>query len=191
MSSLNQEYFDVFVVGDDAVVNQEELVVLVTPLGVTVHLVRRTVGCPPGVSDTNVTVQRVLKLEPLFISIDLILQHLHLALLLQDEKISVISSIKPHPGRVVAAILQSLESSDQQLQDLLPTLRCEEVEVGKYPTHDGGVEWGEKKKYHNIYSLSTAGSHSHLLSLRWLSQHFPVPTLTLASTDQTNSRGKT
>ena len=52
MSSLEQEHLDVLVVGDDAVVHNQELVPLVTPLWVTVHLIGDSVGRPASVGDT-------------------------------------------------------------------------------------------------------------------------------------------
>ena len=43
---------DVPVVGDDAVVHHQELIVLVTALRVAVHIAGGAVGRPPGVRDT-------------------------------------------------------------------------------------------------------------------------------------------
>ena len=52
MTALDQEHLDVPMVGDDPVVDDEELVVLVAPLRMTVDLVRNSVCRPPSVSNT-------------------------------------------------------------------------------------------------------------------------------------------
>ena len=52
MTALDQEHLDVPMVSDDPVVDDEELVVLVAPLRMTVDLVRNSVCRPPSVSNT-------------------------------------------------------------------------------------------------------------------------------------------
>lgn len=60
-----------------------------------------------------------------------ILEGLHFALLL-DENDSVIRRIVDgHAGRVVATVLQPLQAGHEELEDLLPALRRQVVQVRK------------------------------------------------------------
>jgi len=60
---LDQEQFNVLVVGDDAVVHQAERVLLVGALRVSVQRVRDAVRCPTCVSDANVAVGDAVKVQ--------------------------------------------------------------------------------------------------------------------------------
>ena len=85
---------------------------------------------------TNVTIQGSGEIKTSLIPVDLIFQQFNLSLLLENEKVSAVSSIQSQPGRVVAPVLQPLEAEEEEVQDLLPAPGGEEVEVGEYPAHD-------------------------------------------------------
>ena len=64
--------------GDDAVVNDNELVVLPRPVRMGVQVRGSPVGCPSGVGDTNMLGVDSLKVESLSLRQDLVLKLLHL-----------------------------------------------------------------------------------------------------------------
>ena len=69
---------DVLVVGDDAIVDHYELVVLPRPVRMRVQVRRSPVSGPSGVGDTNMLGVDSLKVEIISLGLDLVLQLLHL-----------------------------------------------------------------------------------------------------------------
>lgn len=60
-----------------------------------------------------------------------ILQVLHLALLFHQNDAIVGGIVDSHAGRVIAAVFQSLQASDEEFQDLLPAFRRQIVQIRK------------------------------------------------------------
>ncbi len=129
-------HLDILVVGQDAVVDDDELVAVVRSLGMRVPFGGDPVGGPSRMGDPAVNMMDSVKVQPLLGRLDLVLQGLDLALLLdQDGVLLAFAAVDPDAGAVVAAVLEPLEAADQEVDDLLARLRRQVVQVGEDPTH--------------------------------------------------------
>ena len=84
-SVIFQVSLHILVVGDDAVMNDNEVVVLSGPLGMRIHLRRYTMGCPTGMSNADVHVMRSFQVQVLCFGSNLILEGLDLTLFLYQN----------------------------------------------------------------------------------------------------------
>ncbi len=134
LSPTHQKLLNVLVVGEDAIVDDDKLIAGVGPLRVRVVLAGGAMGGPARVR--NAHVHRVLVLEVKVGEAgrlrrpapDGLLQRLHLALGADDLNRLVVA-VKGDARRVVAAVLQALQPSNQQLQYLPAALRLEVVQI--------------------------------------------------------------
>ena len=132
LNPTDQKLLNVLVVGEDAIVDDDKLIAGVGPLRVRVVLAGGAMGGPARVR--NAHVHRVLVLE---VKVggrlrrpapNRLLQRLHLALGADDLNRLVVA-VKGDARRVVAAVLQALQPSNQQLQYLPAALRLEVVQI--------------------------------------------------------------
>ena len=125
----------VAVVGDDAVVDEDELVVVVGALGMGVEVGGWSVGGPASVSDAAVNVEGGVHVESGFVGGDVGLKGGDLSTLLEESNVLVAVPVDGDAGGVVAAVLQSMQSLHQDVHDLAPLLLRQEVQVREDPTH--------------------------------------------------------
>ena len=136
MSTVGEEDLDIFVVGDYAVVDHQELILRVTSVRMTVDVGGGSVGRPSCVSDANVTIQNAIKVERLLLGVDLLLQQLDFALGLDNPDGGGVDVIQSQASTVIPTVLQSLQPLQQQFKNLLASPWCQKVEIRKYSTHD-------------------------------------------------------
>ncbi len=129
---------DVFEVGDDAIVDDQEPVRNVRPLGMRVHRRRSTVGSPPSVRYPDVGFVNAVQAERFLQLNNEVLQCPYFSRLLDDVGLDV--AVDDYAGRVIAAVLEPLETLDKQFQDLTTGTRSEEVDVSKNAAHFGDGE---------------------------------------------------
>ena len=81
-------------------------------------------GCPPGVGDTHVLAHILVKVDVFALLEDLLLKQLDLASALdQDSGWVRVGAVHPDTGRVIAAILQTLEAGDQTVKNRISPVR--------------------------------------------------------------------
>ena len=97
-SVIFQVSLHILVVGDDAVMNDNEVVVLSGPLGMRIDLRRYAMGCPTGMSNADMYVVRSFQVQVLCFGINLILEGLDLTLFLyQNNGVVGFTSINSNP----------------------------------------------------------------------------------------------
>merc|ERR1711910_170543 len=72
-----QEHFDVLVVCDDSIVNNNKLVHVSRSMWVTVQIRWSSMGCPPGVGDPDMLGVDAFDVEASLLGFDFVLQGLH------------------------------------------------------------------------------------------------------------------
>ena len=66
----------------------------------------------------------------------ILLQKLHLPRALdQDSSRIIFGPVNTNSSRVISTVLESLQTSNQNVKNLLPRLWCQMIEVSKYSTH--------------------------------------------------------
>lgn len=63
---LRQEYFDVLVIRDDSIMDDDETALIVGPLGMSVPLAGNTVSCPTGVRYAHMAVSDAIEVKFVF-----------------------------------------------------------------------------------------------------------------------------
>ena len=120
------------------------------------------------INQTYVTVQNAIKCKSLLVLVNLLLQQLHLASGLDNPDLSVVDIIQSQTCAVIAPVLQSLQTLQQQVQDLLPGPGSQEVEVGKDSTHDHSVF----QINNSVYSVFSRRSPEPIAAQHLLSEAF-------------------
>ena len=102
----------------------------------TVEVRGSPVGGPPGVRDAHMLANILIKVDVFALLEDLLLKQLDLASALDQDGGGVrVRAVHPNTGRVIAAILQTLEAGDQNVKYLLSTFRGQMIEIRKNATH--------------------------------------------------------
>lgn len=125
---FEQKLFDVFVIGDDTVVHDDKLVRLVRTVRVAVERRRCAVRRPTRVRDADMCRKRVIQIGARLPN--LFLERFHLSLSADDlRSIAERRIVDGDARRVVAAILKSLQATDEKVKYLASTLGLEIVEI--------------------------------------------------------------
>lgn len=141
-----KKFLDVLVVGDDPVMHYDKGIFVVGSLWMRVQFARLTVGCPTGVRNAAVAYHWSVKVVTEKLFSDGVFQNLDLSCLLYENDAFIVISIDGNSGRVIAAIFQSLESSDEIFENLTTGFRCQIVQVCKNTWNDEGDKRGEDVK---------------------------------------------
>jgi hypothetical protein len=131
VAALFQELLDVLIVGDDAVVDDDERVLEIRALWMRVGVAGDTVSSPTSVRDADVARQRRVNVLAHHLLSDRIFQHLDLARLLDQQDALRIQVVDSHSGRVIATIFQTLQSGDEAVEHLAAGFRRQVVEICK------------------------------------------------------------
>ncbi len=149
MSLALEEALDALVVGDNAVVNNDESAGVVAALRVRVDSGGDAVRGPAGVRDAHMHVVHRVHAQRVTPGCDLLFQRSHLALPPDELRALVgVAAIDADAGAVVAAVLKALQPRDQVVDDLLPRLGRQVVQVGKDSAHRVGLKNSEKRQLH-------------------------------------------
>lgn len=121
VSAFLQDEPKLSTVGDDAVVNDTEFVLLVGANGMAVALRRRSVGCPTGVGDGNLGHEDLVDVDGA--PRDLLAQASDLSDFLEEYNFAWLVAVNAQPGRVVSSVLLAGKASAKDLKDLLTALK--------------------------------------------------------------------
>jgi len=106
----HQELLDVFIVGNDAIVYHDKLVVFARPVGVAVHITRSSVSCPSCVSNSDMLSLDAVKIQFFSARQDFVLKKLNFSRGFDklDTCIAIVS-INSNPCGVISTVLQPLQ----------------------------------------------------------------------------------
>jgi hypothetical protein len=133
ISTLLQNKPELAAVGDYAVMNDAEFVLVVGAMRVAVALRGSTVGCPAGVGDGNLRHKDFLDVDGA--PRDLLPQASNLSNFLEVDDLAWLVAINTESGRVVSSVLLARKSSAEDLKDLLAALLLQKTAVAKDTTH--------------------------------------------------------
>jgi len=120
VAALLEDEAELGAVGDDAVVDDDELGVGIGAVGVAVAGRRRTMGCPAGVGDGDLGDGCLLDVDGR--CGDLLAETGDLADLLEVDDVARLVAVDAEAGGVVSTILLAGEASAQDFEDLLARL---------------------------------------------------------------------
>ncbi|KAF1765353.1 hypothetical protein GCK72_005305 [Caenorhabditis remanei] len=139
-------FLDLTVIGNDTVVNYEELVLVVTAMWMRVNITWRSVSGPTGMCNTTVDVVLHIHVEIVGALLDVVIENRDFSSFTEQcdfrmRRLNVVGSVDSDSSRVVPSVLHSLQSLDQNVHNFRSLLRRQEVEVGEDSAHFGFLYW--------------------------------------------------
>lgn len=118
-----KENLDILVVCDDSVMNDDERVFDIRSMWMRVEFARNTVSCPTCMRNAAVRNHWCVNVMTEHLLSNGIFKDLHLAGLLDQNDTLSIDGVNGNTGGIIAAIFQSLQSSDEILENFATSFR--------------------------------------------------------------------
>lgn len=123
IATLFQERFNVSIVCDNSIVNNDESVFDVRTLWMGIQFAGRTVSSPTRVRNSAMCVDRNVKILADHLLGDRIFKNLNLSGLLDQNDSFRVVTVNGNASRVIATILQALEASDKIFENFATSFR--------------------------------------------------------------------